>query len=116
MVLHSKKRQRQAALNIIGKPASECISPEGGLSIEKHSLGDLAVLQIDSEAWFHPTTTNAGPPPRTFHSAAAVGESMYIFGGHTFQKDVKGLHKYNDLWRLNTVSLKARQKAPCLTS
>ena len=79
-------------------------SHEGGLGIEKHSLGDLAVLQIDSEAWFHPTTTNAGPPPRTFHCAAALGEHMYIFGGHTFQKDVKGLHKYNELWRLITVS------------
>lgn len=80
----------------------ELLIVHGGLSNEKQSLGDLAVLQIDSQAWFHPTTTNTGPPPRTFHCAAAQGEHMYIFGGHTFQKDVKGLHKYNDLWRLNT--------------
>lgn len=77
----------------------------GGLNNEKQSLGDLAVLQVDSEAWFHPTTTNTGPPARTFHCAAAQNEFMYMFGGHTFQKDVKGLHKYSDLWRLNTASL-----------
>lgn len=88
------------------RPAvSPALPGEGGLNIEKQSLRDLAVLQVDSEAWFHPTTTTPGPPPRVFHCAAAQGGHMYIFGGHTFQKDVKGLHKYNDLWRLNTVSL-----------
>lgn len=61
------------------------------------------MLQVDSEAWFRPQTMNAGPPARVFHSAAADGSYLYVFGGHAFQKEGKGIHKYNDLWRLNTV-------------
>lgn len=78
----------------------------GGLNLEKQSLRDLVVLQVDSEAWLHPSTTSLGPPPRVFHCAAAQGGFLYVFGGHTFHKDIKGLHKYNDLWRLNTVRLR----------
>ena len=61
------------------------------------------MLQTASGAWFHPSTTNARPHARAFHSAVAVGSLFYIFGGHVFLKEIKGLHKFNDLWCLNTV-------------
>lgn len=44
-----------------------------------------------------------GVPLRAFHCAAAIDRSVYVFGGHLFHKEKKGLHKFNDVWRLDTV-------------
>ena len=84
---------------------------QGGLSEEKYALGDLAVLQTGTEAWFHPKTDGkAAPLARAFHCGCAIGPRVYVFGGHVWVKEKKGLEKFNDLWCLNTVRLLL---APC---
>ena len=77
----------------------------GGLSEEKYALGDLKVLQARTVAWFHPEVPNStSPPARAFHCAAAVGKNVYIFGGHVWVKQMRGLQKFDDFWCLDTVS------------
>ena len=73
------------------------------------AVGDVLVLQVDSDIWFapemavnlpHVAPSDAGwgqhsgassprrehgalvPGPRAFHAAAAVGRRVYVFGGH----------------------------------
>lgn len=44
-----------------------------------------------------------GIPTRAFHCAAAIDRSIYVFGGHLYHKEKRGLHKFNDIWCLDTV-------------
>lgn len=91
--------------------ARECWGEEllivyGGLSEEKYALDDLIVLQAGSAAWFHPEVPKfRRPPARAFHCGAAIGKKVYIFGGHVWLKEMRGLQKFNDLWSLDTVRL-----------
>ena len=76
----------------------------GGLSEEKYALGDLKVLQARTVAWFHPEVPNStSPPARAFHCGAAIGKKAYIFGGHVWVKQTRGLQKFDDFWCLDTV-------------
>ncbi|KAK9823333.1 hypothetical protein WJX72_001997 [[Myrmecia] bisecta] len=75
---------------------------QGGLSEHKKALGDLVVLQVGSDAWFHPELVGKGPAARSFHCGAAIGSRLYLFGGHVWVKEKKGLQKFNDLWCLDT--------------
>lgn len=76
----------------------------GGLSEDKYALGDLKVLQARTVAWFHPEVPNsASPPARAFHCGGAIGKRVYIFGGHVWVKQARGLQKFDDLWCLDTV-------------
>jgi host cell factor len=76
----------------------------GGLSEEKYALDDVVVLQAASSAWFHPEVPNTKrPPARAFHCAAALGKKVFVFGGHVWVKEMRGLQKFNDLWSLDTV-------------
>ena len=76
----------------------------GGLSEEKYALGDLRVLQARTVAWFHPEVPNStSPPARAFHCGAAAGKKVYIFGGHVWVKQTRGLQKFDDFWCLDTV-------------
>lgn len=74
----------------------------GGLSEDKQALGDVSVYQATSEAWFHPETSGSQPPARAFHCGAAVENRAYVFGGHAWSMEKKAMHKFNDLWCLNT--------------
>lgn len=43
-------------------------------------------------------------------SAAAVGEELFLFGGHVLSQDEHGKkcrHFFNDLWKLSTVRVHA---------
>ena len=65
---------------------------------------DVHVLEMGSGHWLEPTPgSGSGPAARAFHCAAAVGARLYLFGGHVFVKEKKGLHKFDDLWTLDTV-------------
>lgn len=75
----------------------------GGLSAEKRALDDIHIFQVQSQVWSSPTIANAGPAPRSFHAAAANKLKLFIFGGHVYQKD-RAVHKFGDLWCLDTVS------------
>lgn len=76
----------------------------GGLSEDKYALGDLKVLQARTVAWFHPEVPNStSPPARAFHCGAAIRKKVYIFGGHVWVKQTRGLQKFDDFWCLDTV-------------
>ena len=60
---------------------------------------------MEQGSWITPGAPGAEaaqPPPRAFHAAAALGERLYVFGGHRFLKDAARLHTYGDLWALDT--------------
>nr|XP_057939973.1 host cell factor 1-like isoform X2 [Doryrhamphus excisus] len=44
-------------------------------------LGDLWILDIDSLVWSKPNLTGTAPLPRSLHSATAIHNKMYVFGG-----------------------------------
>ncbi|XP_062248187.1 host cell factor 1b isoform X2 [Platichthys flesus] len=44
-------------------------------------LGDLWVLDIDSLTWTKPGLSGTAPVPRSLHSATAINNKMYVFGG-----------------------------------
>ncbi|KAM9855603.1 host cell factor 1b [Aulostomus maculatus] len=44
-------------------------------------LGDLWVLDIDSLVWSKPSLSGTAPLPRSLHSATAINNKMYVFGG-----------------------------------
>ena len=75
----------------------------GGLSEGKYALGDVCVFQSEGNTWSRPQMPADGPQSRAFHCAAAVSTKVFLFGGHLWVKEKKGLQKFNDLWCLNTV-------------
>ncbi|KAK9846535.1 hypothetical protein WJX81_006132 [Elliptochloris bilobata] len=93
------------ALAITWGGGEELLLVHAGLSEEKYALADLAVLQTATEAWFYPEAPageDAKPPARAFHCGAVLGRKAYVFGGHVWVKEKRGLHKFNDLWALDT--------------
>ena len=99
-------RMGHVALAITWGGGEELLLIHAGLSEEKYALADLAVLQTATEAWFYPEAP-AGqavkPPARAFHCGAVIGRKAYVFGGHVWVKEKRGLQKFNDLWCLDTV-------------
>jgi len=116
-------RMGHVALAITWGGGEELLLIHAGLSEEKYALADLAVLQTATEAWFYPEAP-AGPavrpPARAFHCGAVLGRRAYVFGGHVWVKEKRGLQKFNDLWCLDTVRaapgfndlLGARRRSP----
>ncbi len=61
-------------------------------------------MEASDAHWFHPSpASNSGPAARAFHAAAALGTTLFAHGGHVYVKEKKGLHKFDDLWALETV-------------
>lgn len=81
----------------------DIIVVHGGLSEGKYALGDVVVFQAEGNTWSRPNLPGSGPHARAFHCAAAVSTKVFLFGGHVWVKEKKGLQKFNDLWCLNTV-------------
>ena len=97
----------------------EILVVHGGLSDGKYALGDVIVLQPEENAWSRPDMPTAGPHARAFHCAAVISTKVFMFGGHVWVKEKKGLQKFNDLWCLNTVcsiavALVCMTKSACL--
>lgn len=84
----------------------EFLVVHGGINKNKDALEDLVVLQYAQEAWFQPGPAAVGPAARAFHAGCAIDRKLYIFGGHVYVKQQHKLHQFNDLWALNTVSLR----------
>ncbi len=107
-------RMGHVALAITWGGGEELLLIHAGLSEEKYALADLAVLQTATEAWFYPEAP-AGPavrpPARAFHCGAVLGRRAYVFGGHVWVKEKRGLQKFNDLWCLDTVRASAPARA-----
>jgi hypothetical protein len=65
---------------------------------------DVAVLEVGGRHWLSPApASGTGPASRAFHCATAVGRSLFLFGGHVYVKEKRGLQKFNDMWALDTV-------------
>ena len=61
-------------------------------------------MEAGDAHWFRPSpASNSGPAARAFHAAAALGTTLFAHGGHVYVKEKKGLHKFDDLWALETV-------------
>ena len=61
-------------------------------------------MEASDAHWFRPSpASNSGPAARAFHAAAALGTTLFAHGGHVYVKEKKGLHKFDDLWALETV-------------
>lgn len=62
------------------------------------------MLEMGTGHWLEPVpASRSGPDARAFHCAATMGARIYLFGGHVYVKEKKGLHKFDDLWTLDTV-------------
>ena len=83
---------------------TEIVVVHGGLSEGKYAIEDVVVFQAESSAWSRPDISSSGPHARAFHCAAVVSSKVFLFGGHVWVKEKKGLQKFSDLWCLNTVS------------
>ncbi|KDD76383.1 hypothetical protein H632_c247p0, partial [Helicosporidium sp. ATCC 50920] len=81
----------------------EFVIVHGGINSQREALDDLVVL-ASGGAWFRPAPSALGPAARAFHCAAAVGRSLYVFGGHVFVRQQSKIHHFGDLWRLDTDS------------
>ncbi len=80
-----------------------------GDAADQHTaLSDVLVLQVEADAWFVPDMHGAVPEARAFHSAAAVGSKVYVFGGHVLQFDADHNKKrrifFSDIHVLDIVS------------
>lgn len=65
---------------------------------------DVAVMEAGDAHWLRPApASGSGPAARAFHAAAAIDRTLYVHGGHVYVKEKKGLHKFDDLWALDTV-------------
>jgi len=62
----------------------------------------LYELDLDSNAWTQHADVPHTPMPRCCHAAAAVGTSIFVFGGRRWDEDVKRVDKLNDLHVLDT--------------
>ncbi|AWP09909.1 putative host cell factor 1-like [Scophthalmus maximus] len=71
-------RESHAAVVTSGPGANRLII-YGGMSGCR--LGDLWVLDIDSLTWRKPNLSGTAPLPRSLHSATAINNKMYVFGG-----------------------------------
>ena len=108
-------RMGHVALAITWGGGEELLLVHAGLSEEKYALADLAVLQTATEAWFYPEAPAdqaVKPPARAFHCGAVLGRTAYVFGGHVWVKDKRGLQKFNDLWALDTVRSRSPRVPP----
>lgn len=81
----------------------ELVVVHGGIGEAKQALRDVAVLEVGGRHWLSPApASGTGPASRAFHCATAVGRSLFLFGGHVYVKEKRGLQKFNDMWALDT--------------
>lgn len=82
----------------------------GGLSTDRFALGDVCALQAGAGEWARPRTSTPAPPARTFHSACAIGGTLYLYGGHAWAGE--SVVKFGDLWALDTNDWAWRRMTP----
>lgn len=68
-------------------------------------LDDLCVLNTDTLTWSKPQTTGDRPTARSGHTLTAIGKHLYLFGGGVWNEEEGWVHKYNDLYVLNTETM-----------
>jgi len=69
-------------------------------------LGDLSVLDTETMTWSRPETTGDIPTARSGHTLTAMGKKLYLFGGGVWNEAEGWVHKYTDLYVLDTVTMR----------
>jgi len=68
-------------------------------------LDDLNMLDTLTMTWSRPKTTGAIPCARSGHTLTAIGKKLYLFGGGVWNEREGWVHKFNDLYVLDTETL-----------
>jgi len=68
-------------------------------------LDDLTMLDTLTMTWSRPKTTGAIPCARSGHTLTAIGKKLYLFGGGVWNEREGWVHKFNDLYVLDTETL-----------
>jgi N-acetylneuraminic acid mutarotase len=68
-------------------------------------LDDLNVLDTRTMTWSRPKTTGTPPCARSGHTLTAIGKKLYLFGGGVWNEREGWVHKFNDLYILDTETL-----------
>ena len=68
-------------------------------------LDDLNMLDTVTMTWSRPKTTGAIPCARSGHTLTAIGKKVYLFGGGVWNEREGWVHKFNDLYILDTETL-----------
>jgi hypothetical protein len=74
-------------------------SPRSG-DVGTHDAWVLSQPKHKSVRWHRQRVSGEPPAPRGGHSAAVVGQAVFIFGGNTTPPSVR---TFNDLWRLQFI-------------
>jgi N-acetylneuraminic acid mutarotase len=68
-------------------------------------LDDLNVLDTRTLTWSRPQTTGTAPCARSGHTLTAIGKKLYLFGGGVWNEREGWVHKFNDLYVLDTETM-----------
>jgi len=65
-------------------------------------LDDFSMLDTETMTWSKPETTGDRPTARSGHTLTAIGKKLYLFGGGVWNETEGWVHKFNDLYVLDT--------------
>jgi len=68
-------------------------------------LDDLSMLDTHTMTWSRPKTTGDVPCARSGHTLTTIGKKLYLFGGGVWNEREGWVHKFNDLYILDTETL-----------
>lgn len=68
-------------------------------------LDDLNMLDTVTMTWSRPKTTGTAPCARSGHTLTSIGKKLYLFGGGVWNEREGWVHKFNDLYILDTETL-----------
>lgn len=68
-------------------------------------LDDFSVLDSETMTWSRPETTGERPTARSGHTLTAIGKKLYLFGGGVWNETEGWVHKYNDVYVLDTETM-----------
>jgi N-acetylneuraminic acid mutarotase len=68
-------------------------------------LDDLSMFDTLTMTWSRPKTTGTAPCARSGHTLTAIGKKLFLFGGGVWNERDGWVHKFNDLYILDTETL-----------
>lgn len=68
-------------------------------------LDDLCMLDTETLTWSRPATTGDRPCARSGHTLTTIGKKVYLFGGGVWNENEGWVHKFNDLYVLDTETM-----------
>ena len=56
---------------------------------------DIDILDLDTMTWISPHVSGNIPMARNAHTMTVLGKKLYLFGGHSGNKNLKDLHVFD---------------------